>query len=338
MEAGRSAGRGTWTNYGTGFPSTPLTLCVSSFAYDGTNLFVGTQIYIAGVLYHGIGVYKSSNNGLTWTQCTGTPLTSYAVNMLKVYSGNLYAATEVSLWKSTDAGTTWTNIFSSISPFINSFDIDQSNGYLYAIDKNAGQCYLSDNGGLGWTAYNAGFTAVGNFAKSVYINNSHVYIGAFSVSGGLTCQISIDGSVSISNLTTAVNCFIAAINDLSAPVITAGCLSAMVSIYNFTCWTNFQQMSLDYDIFCEGADLDISKAIQYFLPFLFEFNCEVSKNFLANYTANPLGIINFVLSYKGNTIKLSGFLMSAKFNPGKATKTDLKLLCSPTVNLQNLIR
>ncbi len=98
-----------------------LNLAVCSLAIDPTDsnvLYAGTGegFYGSSSFVQGLGIFKSVDAGVTWTQLPGTvsgvPSGAFDyVNKIVVSPNNsnrVYAATRTGVWKSTDAGSTWT--------------------------------------------------------------------------------------------------------------------------------------------------------------------------------------------------------------------------------------
>lgn len=88
-------------------------LVVSSITQDPTNH--NTMYFSTGELYYGgevgIGVFKSTDHGVTWNLLPGTSSFIYSSKILCDNTGNVYLATRGSgLQRSTNGGTSWTNI------------------------------------------------------------------------------------------------------------------------------------------------------------------------------------------------------------------------------------
>lgn len=96
--------------------------------YYGTGEGYGTSASAGGAFFLGNGVYKSVDNGLTWSQLpsTGnyTPQTfdnvwdivwNITTDPSNTTEDEVYAATYGGIWRSTDGGTTWTMVRGSQS-------------------------------------------------------------------------------------------------------------------------------------------------------------------------------------------------------------------------------
>jgi photosystem II stability/assembly factor-like uncharacterized protein len=103
-----------------------LTLGITSIVIDPNDtsvLYAGTG---EGILtgrpgIRGLGIFKSTDAGVTWNQLPGTvqgvPVGSfYYVNEVAISpndSNRIYAATRYGVWRSVDAGTTWSPVLSN---------------------------------------------------------------------------------------------------------------------------------------------------------------------------------------------------------------------------------
>ncbi len=131
----------------------------------------------SGSLYKGYGIWKSTDNGITWAQLsstvTATALESFDspfdfVNRIAVdpTNGNVYAAASNTIQRSTNGGTSWTTVLGTFS----------NNGFTDVIVTPAGRLYAAfagtdaNNGvwtspdGTTWT-HIAGTGAVPNHAN-----------------------------------------------------------------------------------------------------------------------------------------------------------------------------
>lgn len=104
-----------------------LNLAVCTIAIDPTNsdiLYAGTgEGYGNSVFVRGLGVFKSVDAGSSWTQLSGTvngvPWGAFHYVNKIVISPNdanrIYAATRTGVWRSLDAGATWSPVLSNPS-------------------------------------------------------------------------------------------------------------------------------------------------------------------------------------------------------------------------------
>ncbi len=131
--------------------------------YFGTGESSGNSTSL-GAFYYGYGIYKSSDNGITWNQLSSTNsiLQSYDnafdfVHRIIVNptNGDIYAAASNTIQKSSDGGSTWATALGSLANSAYSEIICTPAGRLYAAfsgtDANEG-VYTSTIGNSGtWT-------------------------------------------------------------------------------------------------------------------------------------------------------------------------------------------
>ncbi len=94
-------------------------LAVSGICQDPTNTntmyFCTGESYFTGGGVGGIGVFKSTDHGVTWNQLTNTSTLRSCTKILCDAAGNVYVSTlgvgvDVALMRSSNGGTSWTNI------------------------------------------------------------------------------------------------------------------------------------------------------------------------------------------------------------------------------------
>ncbi len=99
-----------------------LNLAVTTIAMDPTDssiLYAGTgEGFFNSVFVRGLGIFKTTDAGASWTQLTGT-VTSvptgafYYVNKIVISPNDpnrIYAGTRTGVWRSLDAGATWSPV------------------------------------------------------------------------------------------------------------------------------------------------------------------------------------------------------------------------------------
>ena len=156
----------TWTNLG--HPIAANNGAITSIIVDPTSPAGNRTLYCAIMSK---GVYKSTNDGVTWTACNvglGMPNNMNAWQLRLMPDGTLYCALTLSrqgggfwpggLFKSTNAGASWTQVnVSQQMPYICGFDVepdDQNNIYVatFQMSYNGQQgLYKSSDGGATWT-------------------------------------------------------------------------------------------------------------------------------------------------------------------------------------------
>jgi len=170
-----SAGGGVWktTNGGTNWlpksDNWPI-LYTSSVAVHPTNanlVLAGTGDAEGFFQHFGNGVMRSTDGGNTWTavgplsmqkSCIGKIMFDNADPNIVLALGTDGDSDNDVVYRSTDAGVTWTIITSGLSANIRDWnDIDRSTGGVYYIcgtddATTAGAIYKSTNKGLSWTS------------------------------------------------------------------------------------------------------------------------------------------------------------------------------------------
>ncbi|MEA2551899.1 MAG: hypothetical protein QOJ65_75 [Fimbriimonadaceae bacterium] len=162
------ASGGLWKTTDGGVHYTPLSdswpsIYVASIAipesapdtiYVGTGDFDGWQGY-------GLGVMKSTNGGATWTRLGVTEgFSDFAISKILIDPDNSNIVTIAEgrgpaywgyVWRSTDAGATWTKVITQFAPWSDLAISVPSGGirYMYAA-STSGKCYRSADRGVTW--------------------------------------------------------------------------------------------------------------------------------------------------------------------------------------------
>lgn len=210
-------GGATWQDVGAGLAS----LTFGAIAITPTNPQVvyagsGESIhYFNTTSYSGKGLYKSTNGGGTWTQITNGFGTTTHFSALRVSpsnaavlfaalgSGYYYAApSNEGLWRSTDAGATWTRTLTADD----GFDVlphPTNAARVYGATGGAASSagfYVSTNTGASWTKVTTGLptaTSIGRMQIALCTGSpSTMYALVYSSSGSVTLYKSTNDGTS----------------------------------------------------------------------------------------------------------------------------------------------
>ncbi len=146
LSPGRSA---KWVAVDSGIP--PYTE-VDALTSIGNNIIAGTVN----------GIFRSTNNGSTWT-LVNPNLKNFSPDDFAVSGSNLFVGTiyDGGVFLSTDSGVTWTN--AGLNTFVTCLLAIGTN--LFAGTQENG-IYLTTDNGLSWDTVNTGFTTLSIYGLS----------------------------------------------------------------------------------------------------------------------------------------------------------------------------
>ncbi|MFZ4723925.1 MAG: T9SS type A sorting domain-containing protein [Paludibacter sp.] len=148
------------TDYGVSWTRTLVTEPIISLAVSGSTVYAGA---------YGTGVFRSTNNGLNWSQ---TSLSGQYVNALSISGTNLFAGTtDNGVYITTNSGTNWTKTSLGNQRVLS---LATSGSKVYAGTGNG--VFYSSNSGSNWT--NIGLGSL--FVYSIELNGTNVFAGTGS--------------------------------------------------------------------------------------------------------------------------------------------------------------
>ncbi len=152
-----------WVQMNTGMGNQTI----NSLAVNGNNIFAGTFNNAPGN-----GVYKSTDNGTTWTQ-TGLNygnVVSLAANGKNIFAGMGYPM-YTGVYLSTDNGTTWTQTSLNNRGV---YSLAVNGNRIFAGTNSSNGLYLSSDNGTSWTQ-----TSISHSVGSLAIIGNNVFAGTY---------------------------------------------------------------------------------------------------------------------------------------------------------------
>lgn len=152
----------TWTNQNDFFDNMAIS-CITQAPGNPQIIYFGTgEGNNNADAVRGLGIWKSTNGGTTWSQLTSTNNSNYHYcnRVFSIGNGDtVLAATRTGLYRSVNGGTTWTKVLGtgiSSAGGNDAEDIERmSNGTLYVTMNNgnasSGTIHKSFNNGATWT-------------------------------------------------------------------------------------------------------------------------------------------------------------------------------------------
>lgn len=135
------AGTPTWTVINDFFANIAIT-CIKQSPTNALEMYFGTGEGFGNYdAIDGLGIWKSTNGGSTWTQLASTTSLSYVNDLEFDNNGYIYAATRSTvpglrgIIRSTDAGANWTQVLTDPNPGVTTRGADlerAANGDMYA--------------------------------------------------------------------------------------------------------------------------------------------------------------------------------------------------------------
>ncbi|NOU45628.1 MAG: T9SS type A sorting domain-containing protein [Bacteroidales bacterium] len=174
---------GIFSNYGT--PA------VFSIAAIGSNMFAGTYLD---------GLFKSTDNGLTWLQCNPAAMPIIEVSSVVTSGSYIFAGNSnryddpeyipIGIYRSADLGNSWVQVNSGLPSLdIRSLLVDGAD--IYAGTREG--IFKSSDNGETWTSYNQGYQP-SPLATSLLIYDDYMFTSDFLAAGTVHRRL-MSGSV-----------------------------------------------------------------------------------------------------------------------------------------------
>ncbi len=117
---------------------------------------------------HGGGLYRSENNGQSWTEIDGNHYYSYLLHDNKIFAG-----TFTGIYVSIDNGLTWD--FAALPNRITT-SLSKNNSYFFAVNYTYG-IYRSDDYGISWVESNQGLPLDDLHPYTVFAKDNLIFAG-----------------------------------------------------------------------------------------------------------------------------------------------------------------
>jgi photosystem II stability/assembly factor-like uncharacterized protein len=201
-------GGNTWIERSANFPALPI----SSFASDnaGSIIYAGSGEFVSSVFSAiGNGIYKSTDNGVTWVQLPATTNNSNFSIVTRIIvhptNANLILATTVpsnltigtsAIMRSTDGGASWIKVKETNGAFEQIIATPGNFATQYVAEKGIG-VWKSVDAGLTWNLSNSGMKPTGRLEISVSpVNPSKIYVSSEGTLSGKNSDLymSSDGA------------------------------------------------------------------------------------------------------------------------------------------------
>ncbi len=184
----KSTNRGsTWTNL-TDFLAAQYVGCLAIDPADPNTIYLGTgEEYYAGNTLGGVGIYKSTDGGNSWTLVGSSTFSGQRINEIVIDPNNRnkwIVSTDAGIYVTTNGGSSFSRTLTGVASALRMHPTNPNIlwaalGDIWGSSSNG--VYVSTNGGSTWTRYNAlplG-TSVGRIELDVCRSNPNVIYVVF---------------------------------------------------------------------------------------------------------------------------------------------------------------
>lgn len=189
----RSADKGeTWSSASAGVPSGHVNY-VSGLTVKGDTIYAGfnrqrARMHLSPVWEAG-GVYRSVNNGQSWTNVSNGLPTQGSVRapVRGIYScdDHLVVNTVEGLYRSVNDGATWSPFAAGLPSTVFSFGFTGLNNRVYCLTSNG--VYYSQKGQAAWLEINQGLPAIGDlpslYSFRLLVSQGNLYMISMAEGG-----------------------------------------------------------------------------------------------------------------------------------------------------------
>ncbi len=216
-------GANAWSYVPTGYPVLGIS-CIAMPPNNPSVMYIGTgETYSYGTSVNGLlerptrgsvgmGILKSTDGGNTWSPSLDWQYQQkrgvWDIQINPLDPNIVYAATTEGIYKTSDAGANWTQVFHEIMVMDLLLDPLDTN-YIYAGVGNAGSpnsgIYRSSDGGTNWTRLSAGLPPTGNTGRITLDINKQNHNSLIALVADLYSTIGIYNSRDKGNTWTPIN-------------------------------------------------------------------------------------------------------------------------------------